>query len=234
MIFDFAANIFYSKSGSDYMKRTCLTIITICLPLLFCGQAKAEHSGPYVGVFIGGNILMNSKATDDLGDFSLKFKPALLGSAVAGWDFERGNMVGEGRIELEYSRRSNKLDQAKFADSSVSAGGNIKADSLLINFWGVFHDNKIWAPYAGVGLGAARMEASSLQVTGQPLASGSKTVLAYQLGTGIDFALTKHLNLDLGYRFFSSVKPKFTESNGRKLSMDYYSHNVMLGLRYGF
>jgi opacity protein-like surface antigen len=177
---------------------------------------------------------MNSKATDNLGDFSLKFIPALLGSAVAGWDFEPGNMVGEGRIELEYSRRSNKLDQAKFTQGSVPAGGSLKADSLLLNFWGVFHDNKVWAPYAGVGLGAARMETSGLQITGQPLASGSKTVFAYQLGTGIDLTVTKYLNLDLGYRFFSSVKPKFTEADGRKLSMDYYSHNVLLGLRVGF
>ena len=234
MMFNFAVNSLYLNMGSDFMKRTCLTTIAICLPLLFCNLARAEHSGPYVGAFIGGHILMNSKATDELGDFNLKFKPALFGSAVAGWDFEPGNMVGEGRIELEYSRRSNTLDQAKFAEGSVSAGGKVSADSLLVNFWGVYHENKLWAPYAGVGIGAARIEASSLQVTGQPLASGSKTVLAYQLGTGIDLYLTKNISLDLGYRFFSSIKPKFTESNGHKLSMDYSSHNIMLGVRVGF
>jgi len=209
-------------------------IIALSLSLLFCGQAWAEHKGPYVGAFVGGNALMTAESTDNQGNFSLKFKPALLGSAVVGWDFEPGNIVGEGRIELEYSRRSNTLDQVKFAEGSFSGGGSVKADSLLINFWGVFHDGKFWAPYAGVGIGAARMEASSLQVTGEPLGSGTTTVLAYQLGTGIDFTLNKYLSLDLGYRFFGSTKPKFTEANGQKFSMDYYSHNVMLGLRVGF
>jgi opacity protein-like surface antigen len=216
------------------MKLTSQTIIALCLSLMFCGQARAEHIGPYVGAFIGGNALMDAESTDDQGSFSLKFKPALLGSAVIGWDFEPGNPVGEGRIELEYSRRSNTLDQVKFAEGSFSGGGKVTADSLLLNFWGVFHNNKLWAPYVGVGIGAARMEASNLQVTGQPLASGTPVVFAYQLGAGVDLSLTKNLSLDLGYRFFGSTRPKFTEPNGSKFAMDYYSHNVLLGLRVGF
>lgn len=216
------------------MKLTSQILMALLLPLMLCGQAIAEHSGPYVGAFIGGNALMTSKATDDQGSFSLKFQPSLMGSAVAGWDFETGNPVGEGRIELEYSRRSNTLDQVKFAEGSVNGGGSLTADSLLVNFWGVYRDSKIWAPYAGVGIGAARIEASNLQVTGQPLSNSSATVFAYQLGAGIDFSLTKKLSLDLGYRFFSSSRPGLTEADGRKFKMDYYSHNVLLGLRYGF
>ncbi len=107
-------------------------------------------------------------------------------------------------------------------------------DSLLFNFFGVFHNKSPWAPYVGVGLGAARMEASDLKVTGYPLGSGSSVVFAYQFGTGIDFALTDHLNLDLGYRFFGSTKPRFTEANGQSFKMDYYSHSATLGLRVGF
>ena len=47
------------------MKRTCLMIIAICLPLMICGPVKAQHTGPYVGAFIGGNALMTAKSTDD-------------------------------------------------------------------------------------------------------------------------------------------------------------------------
>ncbi len=108
------------------------------------------------------------------------------------------------------------------------------ADSLLINFFAVIHDTGRWSPYAGAGIGAARIEASDLTVTGQPMGSGSDVVFAYQLGAGIDVALTDHLNLDLGYRFFNSMRPAFTEANGRTFKMDYLSHSAVLGLRVGF
>ena len=216
------------------MKRIYPILIALCLPFMLCGPVKAQHSGPYVGAFFGGDILMPAKSTDNLGSFGLKFDPGMLGSAVAGWDFAPGNPVGEGRIELEYTRRSNPLNQVKFVEGSFKGAGNVTADSLLVNFFGVFHNKTPWSPYAGVGFGAARMEASDLKVTGYPLASGSSVVFAYQLGTGVDFALTDRLSLDLGYRFFGSTKPKFTEANGRKFEMDYYSHNAILGLRYGF
>jgi opacity protein-like surface antigen len=216
------------------MKRTCQMIIALCLPLLFCGQVQAQHTGPYVGAFLGGNALMNAKSSDDLGEFNLTFNPALQGSAVLGWDFEPGNSVGEGRVELEYTRRSNPLDKVKFAEGSFKGGGSVIADSLLLNVFGVVHDTGRWSPYAGAGIGAARIEASDLKVTGQPLSSDSAVVFAYQLGAGVDVALTDHLNLDLGYRFFSSTRPAFTEAAGHTFKMDYTSHSAVLGLRVGF
>ena len=215
------------------MKRTGLTILASCLSLFFCGPASAQHSGPYVGAFVGGSSLLTTKASNSLGNFSISFDPNLTGSAVAGWDFEPGNPLGEGRIELEYTRRSNTVDQMKFVEGSFKGGGKVTSDSLLVNFFGVFHDAGRWAPYAGVGAGVARMEASSLQVGGNPMGSGSSVVLAYQLGAGLDVALTNYLNLDLGYRFFGSSKPSFTEVSGRKFDMNYFSHNAVLGLRVG-
>lgn len=216
------------------MKRTCQMIIALCLPLLLCGPVMAQHTGPYVGALLGGNALMNAKSSDNLGTFNLNFDPGLQGSVVFGLDFEPGNPVGEGRIELEYTRRGNQLDQVKFTDGSFKGSGNVTADSLLFNFFGVFHDSRRWAPYLGLGIGAARIEASNLKVTGQPLGSGSAVVFAYQAGTGLDFSLTDRLNLDLGYRFFGSVRPEFKEADGRKFKMDYFSHSAVLGLRWGF
>jgi opacity protein-like surface antigen len=217
------------------MKQTCRMILALCLPLLLCGPAWAAHSGPYAGVFLGGNALMPATCNDSLGEFDLRFNPGLMGSAVVGWDFEPGNPTGEGRIELEYSHRINRLDKAKFADGVAPAGGNVTADSLLFNFYGVFHaDDRSWSPYVGAGLGAVRIEASDLTVTGGPLSNGSATALAFQFGMGIDYALTERLALDLGYRFFSSTRPKFSEINGPDFKMDYLNQSVVLGLRFGF
>ena len=216
------------------MKQTCRIIVALCLPFIFCSQAQAAHSGPYVGAFLGGNLPMDAKSSDDLGNFGLTFKPALMESGVIGWDYGPGNPVGEGRIELEYAHRSNPLDKAKFAEGSVAGGGRVNTDSLLLNVFGVVHDESRWAPYFGVGVGAARIEAAGLTVTGQSLGNGSSVVFAYQAGAGLDVALTDHLNLDLGYRFFSGVGSSYTESNGYKVKMDYQNHSVVLGLRVGF
>lgn len=217
------------------MNRTCLTIsILLCLPLLLIGQAEAQHSGPYVGAFIGGNLLPDAKSSDSQGDFKLTFDPGIQGSAVCGWEFEPGNPVGEGRIELEYSHRSTPLDTVKFAEGSAKGSGDVTADSLLLNIYGVYHDKSRWSPYLGGGVGAARIKAADLQVTGQPLSNDSATVFAYQLAAGIEYALTDRWCLDVGYRYFGSTRPKFSEENGEKFTMDYAGHSVVLGVKVGF
>jgi len=216
------------------MKRTCQTIIVLCLLLLLCGPVMAQHAGPYLGAYLGGNTLQDARSDDAQGSFGLKFDPALQWSAVCGWDFEPGNPVGEGRVELEYSHRSNPLDEVKFAEGRFPSGGDVTADSLLLNIFGVYHDKSRWSPYVGGGIGAARIKASDLQVTGQPLSDDATVVFAYQLGAGCEYALTDKLSLDLGYRYFNASHSKFTEVNGQKFEMDYVSHSVVLGLKVGF
>jgi opacity protein-like surface antigen len=216
------------------MKQTALILCTLCFSLLFSGPAAAQHAGPYLGLFLGGNELLKAKSSDSSGDFGLVFKPALMGSAAVGWDFEPGNPVGEGRLELEYSHRSNPLDKVTFVEGKIAGSGHLNADSLLFNCIGVFHDAGRWAPYIGVGAGAARIEASGLTVTGQPLSSGSVVVPAYQVQAGVDVALGYRLALDFGYRFFATAPPRFAEANGRSVDMVYANHSVVLGVRLGF
>jgi opacity protein-like surface antigen len=198
-------------------------------------SARAQHSGPYVGAFLGGSALMSGKSTDSQGDFRLSYKPALVEGGVAGWDLEPGNALGEGRLELEYSHRSNPLDKATFSTGNVPGGGKVTADSLLFNCIGVFRDDTIWSPYLGVGLGAARLKADNLTVTGQQLSNDSAVVFAYQVQTGLDIALSKNFSLDFGYRYFSTARPTFREATGgRKFTLDYINHSAVFGLRVGF
>ncbi len=217
------------------MKPIFRIMTALCLSLLFCGQARAQHVGPYVGAFLGGNILTDAKASDDLGSFNLSYNPALQGSAVFGWDVGPGNPLGgEGRVELEYTRRSNPLDHAEFVEGRAAGDGDLTVDSLLLNFMAVARTETRWSPYLLIGIGAARMDASGLKVSGQPLSNDTAAVFAYQVGGGVDYALTDSLSLDLGYRFFGTTPPKFTEPNGRKFDTDYFNHSVDLGFRLGF
>ena len=211
-----------------------IALFVFGLILLSGGQSFAQHTGPYAGVSIGGTALSGATASDEAGNFGLEFTPAPYGSASLGWDFAPGSVVGEGRIELEYSHRSNRLDTAKFVEGGVPAAGDLTADSLLVNCFGVSRDYGRYVPYLGGGVGVARIEASSLTVTGQPLGSGSSIVFAYQFGAGVEYALTDRLNLDIGYRFFGSSRPKFTEAGGKTVEMEYLSHSALIGMRFGF
>lgn len=217
------------------MKPIFRIMTALFLLLLFCGSAWARHTGPYVGAFLGGNILMDAKASDDQGSFNLSYNPGLQGSAVLGWDVGPGNPLGgDGRVELEYTRRSNPLDHAEFVEGKAAGGGDLTVDSLLCNFMAVARTETRWSPYLLIGIGAARMDASGLTVSGTPLSTDTATVFAYQVGGGVDYALTEAVSLDLGYRFFGTTPPRFTEPNWQKFDTQYFSHSVVLGFRLGF
>jgi opacity protein-like surface antigen len=216
------------------MKRFWQLMSALGLSLLLCGQALAQHDGPYLGAYLGVNSLATAASSDDKGSFNLEYDPALQGSVVLGWDLKPRNSVGEGRIEVEYARRSNQLNQVEFLEGKVKGDGKLTVDSLLLSTYGVYRNPSRWTPYFGGGVGAARITADALQVTGQPLANDDAIVFAYQLGVGVDFGLTNWLSLDLGYRFFGTTRPRLTEANGSKFHTEYLSNSAILGLRLGF
>jgi len=216
------------------MKQTCQILCLCTLFFALTSPAWAQHFGPYLGVFVGGQLLSPAESEDSLGTFNLEYRPAPSGSVVLGWELEPGSSIGEGRVELEYTRRSNRLDQAEFSEGEVKGDGDLIADSLLVNTFGVYRTASRLTPYLGAGIGVARIAAADLTVTGQPLSNDDAVVLAYQFGTGFEVELTRSLTLDLGYRFFSSARAKFTKADGDDFKTAYRSHSAMVGLRLGF
>lgn len=215
------------------MKQTRSFFFTL-LFFVLSSSSWAQNPGPYIGLYVGGQFLAPAESSDSLGSFNLEYKPAPSGSAVLGWELEPGSDIGEGRVELEYTRRSNRLDQVEFSDGKVAADGDLTTDSLLFNAFGVYRSSSLWTPYLGAGIGIARITAADLSVTGQPLSDDDALVFAYQFGIGTDIALTESLILDLGYRLFSTSKAKLMQSNGEEFKMEYLSHSAMLGLRLSF
>lgn len=216
------------------MNPTCRLLLCGLLFLALAPPLWAQNPGPYLGLSVGGQLLSVAESEDSLGTFNLEYRPAPSASVVLGWELEPESSAGEGRLELEYTRRRNRLDQAEYVDGKVSAAGDLSADSLLVNSFGVYRNATPWTPYFGAGIGAARITAAHLTVTGQPLSNDDALVFAYQFGTGIDVALTQSLTLDLGYRLFNTTKAKLKEANGEEFKTAYLSHSAMLGLRLTF
>jgi len=61
----------------------------------------------------------------------------------------------------------------------------------------------------------------------------SETVLAWQLGAGLSYELTKEINLNVGYRYLANDT---TASIARALHSEdeFGSHNATAGIRYSF
>lgn len=216
------------------MKIRCRLLLSLLFVFALASPIRAQNPGPYLGVTVGAQILTPAKVEDRQGTFNLEYRPAVSAGVLLGWELKPGSKLGEGRIELEYMRRSNRLDQAEFEEGKVKGGGCLRANSLLVNTFGVYRNSSLWTPYLGVGLGIAEIVADDLTITGVPLADDDALVFAYQFGAGVDVELTPSLILDFGYRLFSSSKAKFKESNGDEYKSTYLSHSAMAGLRFSF
>jgi opacity protein-like surface antigen len=108
--------------------------------------------------------------------------------------------------------------------------GDISSLALMINGFYDFNLGLPVTPFAGGGLGIARVRIDSDWLG----VDSSDTVFAYQLGAGLAFALNPQVNIDLQYRFFATLDPELKFQSGERFDTEYMTHNVMLGLRYSF
>jgi type III secretion system FlhB-like substrate exporter len=135
----------------EQMKQTRQILLLGTLFFALTSPVWALNPGPYLGVFVGGQLLSPAESEDSLGTFNLEYRPAPSASVVLGWELEPGSSIGEGRVELEYSRRSNRLDEAEFSEGKVKGAGDLTVDSLLVNTFGVYRSASRLTPYLGAG-----------------------------------------------------------------------------------
>ncbi len=149
--------------------------------------------------------------------------------------------LSAGRNDLTAKIRSN----AAFLTGYVDAGSFLPANLAWVN------------PYFGVGLGYAVNRVSGvrnrLDFVGTPdfrdttvgAPSGSSRGLAWQLATGLGFAVSDVLTIDLGYRFVDLGRLKVDrgiydypsvpgERPSNALKGELRTHELSVGLRYSF
>jgi opacity protein-like surface antigen len=148
--------------------------------------------------------------------------------------FAVGTTVGNsGRIEFEIGSRVNDMDEvtSDYYNFTTDIDGDVTTLSYMGNVYFDFKNNGKFTPFIGGGLGIANVEYDVDSVNGNSRFSdkADDTVMAYQVMTGISYAATDHLNIDLQYRYFGTEDPEIDV-----LDTEYQSHNVMLGLRYSF
>jgi opacity protein-like surface antigen len=226
-------------------KLITVAIFAILISPAVC-QATPPRPGAYMSGFIGATIPNDTMvSTDNFFDnrsFTdrVELDPGINIGVTGGYDF--GYLRLEGELSYKNSEMNGIVDQSdNFSFRNVD--GSLSALAMMFNSFADLHNSSPLTPYFGGGIGFATLYLSDTfgtdtrgnLVTRDLLYSNdSDTVFAYQVGGGVEIALSPDLSLDLGYRYFGTTRARFDSSIDQSTRLKYESHNATAGLRFKF
>ncbi|MFA5689222.1 MAG: outer membrane beta-barrel protein [Kiritimatiellales bacterium] len=202
------------------MKRLILVLVAGLIGFGFSADLK-----PYFrlsgGVAALHDIDVDTQGIDDIGTDT----GYVLGAA-AGLGFAEVPV----RVEFEFFYQQYDMDHIKDNTGVVIDKGNrLSTRAFMLNGYYDFKNKSTVTPYVMSGAGVVRAKART-----KNLGSDSDTLMAFQLGAGVDFKIDENVSLDLGYRFMMTAAPDFKFA-GNNLDVDeIMGHRVELGIRYTF
>lgn len=142
------------------------------------------------------------------------------------------------RGEVEFS--GNWHDVEGFVGSSAdptttAVEGDESALFALANLWLDVPVGEFFRPYVGGGVGFGRLNVELETTLGSSLVDDSDWGFAWQVGAGVAFDISSNMAIDVGYRFKSIENADIeVDDDAEDIEKDYRSHNILLGLRFGF
>lgn len=118
--------------------------------------------------------------------------------------------------------------------TSGDAQGHLSMAGMMAN---VFQDFRLMdsvTPFIGGGIGVARVNVNNGGLQSAALMDGNDDVFAYQIGGGVNFALDDRLDVFFEYRYFATDEYDMQYVTGDAVQGKITSHNLGVGLRYGF
>ena len=209
------------------------TLLCMCLlAFVFASQAHGAD-GPYINLK-GGIALLSDADGKDSANPGDRIKVHYdSGTALAAGV---GYSLGSARAELELSYQKNDFDKLTLNGAQRPLNGDIKTTALLLNGYYDFRNHTPFTPFLSAGLGFARVDLSDRRLPATAVLpaftarGGHDTVFAYQLGGGVGYAVTQNITVDLTYRYFATRDAQFTPTE----KIENASHNIYLGIRFGF
>jgi outer membrane protein OmpA-like peptidoglycan-associated protein len=207
------------------MKKLMSTLAVAALMSTAAGAAHATE-GWYgradVGYSIDGQLDVD-QSSEDIG-----LDNDWMESIGVGYAFSHGF-----RVEGEFSHRFNDVET-----NTEVLDGDVRAWAAMFNLYYDFNRGGRLEPYVGLGVGAARLNASAVFNAGNDEFDDDDTVAAYQAMAGVAIGLTDRLDLDIGYRYFYAPDAEFDGLEDGVVpttySADYTHQAVTVGLRYQF
>ncbi len=193
--------------------------------LLLTGTAHAAGR-PYIGIAGGLMLPSDSNLANSAGEPErVSYKAGYTISGVVGIRTESGF-----RPEAELAYKAVDMDQFKYYNLSAPLKADEEVFAAMAN---VFYDIKVSShvfPYLGGGIGVAtyHIDHAPTVLVDNALPNGTlivpkdnDTVFAYQAGAGVNVEISRHVMVDLGYRYFG-------------FDSDFESHNLQVGVNYQF
>lgn len=196
------------------MKKQLLLLSAVCL---FATSGYAFEVKPYVEGK-GSYNLMKANFREE--DISQSFKD----NSVWGGSLEIGAQLNQFRVGLEGYYNSDMKDKLE----DVHVKGETKGFFLNGYFDIPLPDLKQVKPYIGGGIGYSWLKESAT-VANLGRASAKEESLSWNIGLGMGYALSEHIDLTVGYRYEYLGKIKEYDSRTK-----FKNNKVSLGIRYSF
>jgi len=194
-----------------------------------------EDAGPQFRLGIGPSFFQDGRLTQFGGPVSspVDYDTGLAFDAAFGWafnkyaaiDFETGYIGAEINNVPGYSSDNSRLYSIPFL-VNVTLSYPIPRTRII--------------PYVGAGVGGADMIFDTDSFTdGSTVVTGSENdvVFAGQVFAGVRFKLTRHLLLDVGYKYFATGDPTFSYPPSPNFDVGFRgvrTHSVLFGLTFDF
>ncbi len=208
------------------LKRILLTMI---LSLTLAAPAAAEINGLYVG----GKFLYGYQSHSGASIFGSSNSGSVFGGGgFVGYDFYQQSDTPI-RAEIEYAFRGNLYNSE--AGPGYTADTHYNMQTLLVNFYYDFYNESAFTPYVGAGIGAGFITGEyNYNIGGNKLKGElDDTVLAWNVGAGVGYAINEQITADLGYRYLSTTNSN-KEAAGYDLKTYTSAHEVSVGVRFNF
>jgi opacity protein-like surface antigen len=184
--------------------------------------------------YIRGSVgmqLLDETSNDGNGLYDQEWDPGFILSSVIGAKLEDG-FRAEG--ELFYSNSSLKQVSGIWNGgvyNTERVQGDLSSVAIMGNVVYDFRSNSKLTPYGMAGLGMSLLSLNDLVATNSAMANDMDLVAALQAGAGFTFDLDRRTKIELGYRYFETQNPEFSDSTGTPFESVFSSHNFLLGAR---
>jgi opacity protein-like surface antigen len=130
------------------------------------------------------------------------------------------------RTEIEVGRRSNDVGSIS---PGAAASGSVSATTLMLNAYLDIPNRSPVTPFIGAGFGKAWIS-HSLTVDGGILSDTTTWPWAYQVIGGARAPLASNWSMSLEYRYLTTQRGLFQDSQTLFYNSDYNSHAVLVGV----
>ena len=210
-------------------------ILSLTLLALACAWTTSAVAAD--GVYVAGNVGVAMATDTEMDDpelpgvsMDVTYDTGLALSAALGYG------IGNFRLEAEFAWQRNDFDSLEASGYGlgldVPLSGDVSVASGMVNGYFDFPVGGNWKPFITGGIGMAKVEVNDLNYpgSGEPDWSDDDTVMAWQVGAGVGYALNEQTTLEVKYRYFVTDDAEFEDGD----YLDVESHNIYLGVRYTF